>query len=1376
MRNENARCRTAEEGKIRRLGKPLLRTLSLVLFSNLICHAQSRPLLTHHVREVTLNGQARLVGHLPAEQSMRLVIALPLRNQIALDSFLKELYRPLSPSYHQFLTVEEFTSMFGPTADDYDAVIRFAKANGLTVSGTSRNRVNVDVTGPVASIEKAFHLAMGVYQHPTENRTFYAPDREPTVELPFQLWHISGLDNYSIPQPALVRRMPGVHSLATTGSCPQQSFCGSDMRAAYYEGTSLTGSGQSLGLLEYYGTDLSDLDTYYQNAGQTNNVPITLDSTDGTSTSCFFSDGCVDIEQTLDMTQALGMAPGLSSLVVYIGSTDAPIFNAMATADPLNAQLSSSWTWYPADPNTDNPYFQEFAAQGQNLFQAAGDFAAWSPYSEIYPADDIYLTSVGGTDLETSGAAGPWSSETAWSDGGGGISPDLFAIPSWQTATASGCSYCSTVYRNGPDVSANANYSFYVCADQTTCTANYYGGTSFAAPMWAGYLALVNQQAAADGNPSLGFINPALYTIGLSSSYHTDFHDVTSGSNGYSATVGYDLATGWGSPNGSGLINTLAGSPCCTLTPIMVGQATVTSTDGDINCTNTGSGTTGTCSATFSSGTTVTLNATHAAGWAFAGWSGPCSGGNPCVVVMNQNLTPTAAFVEVCCTLAVSEVGQGSVTSTDGMINCSDGTGACSATYASGSVVTLNAAPATNWIFSGWSGACNGAGPCTLTMSSNQNVTATFTLPSYTLTVSDVGQGAVTSTDGMINCSNGAGACSATYTNGSMVTLNAAAATNWTFSGWSGACSGGAGSCVLTIGSNEAVVANFHPPFADSPTLTTDFFGDGKGDVGVWRPDTGTWYILSNDGGENLTQVWGLPGDVPVPGDYYGVGKDAFAVWRPSNGTWYILSNNGGPNTTVVFGLPKDVPVPADYDGDGKTDIAVWRPSNGTFYVILSSTGQTVTKQWGLPGDVPVTGDYDGDGKADYAVFRPSNGTWYIIHSSTGQTVTTPFGLPGDIPAEGDYENDGKTDVAVWRASTATFYVLQSSTGKTVSQQWGAVGDIPVVGDYNGDGVNDYAVFRPSNGTWYIDYSSGGGATTQWGLTGDIPASHLASIFRRDKHIANYDGDRKADIGIWRPSNATYYVIDSSTGKQVSGQWGENGDLIVPGDYDGDGKTDYANWRPSTQEWWVTLSGTGKTVTKTWGLSGDIPLPGDYDGDGKIDYAVWRPSNQTWYVIYSSTGQTVSQKWGASGDIPVPGDYDGDDRTDYAIWRPSTGTWWVLLSSTGKTVTEQWGLSTDIPVPGDYDGDTKTDFTIFRPSTGTWYTLQSSNGKTVTTVLGQDGDVPVAKDYDGDEKTDIAVFRPSNGTWYILQSSNGQATSTAWGLLTDVPVNKPTGQ
>jgi subtilase family serine protease len=577
---------------------------ALVPVMNMVCQAQSQPPLTLHVRDVVLSGQAKSVGLLPPTQLMRLVLVLPHSNEAALQNFLQDLYDPSSVSYRQFLTVEEFTSRFGPSQADYDAVVNFAQTHGLTVVATSINRMNVDVMGPVASIESALHVTMGVYQHPTENRTFYAVDREPTPDLPVPLWHISGLDNYSIPQPLLVRRNPDVAPDATTGSCPSASFCGSDMRAAYYGGTALTGKGQSLGLLEYYGTDLADLTTYYTNAGQTNSVPITLLSTDGTSTSCE-EPSCDDTEQSIDMTQALGMAPGLSKLVVYVGSSDSAIFNAMATASPLNAQLSSSWGWTPADPGTDDPYFEEFAAQGQNLFQAAGDSGAWKPSSSFWPADDVYLTSVGGTDLETSSAGGPWSSETAWSDGGGGISTDKFAIPGWQVATAADCAKCSQTYRNAPDVSANANFSFYVCADQTTCSANNYGGTSFAAPMWAAFLALANEKAVAAGGKPLGFINPAIYTIGLSSSYDIDFHDITSGSNGYPATRGYDLATGWGSPNGPALIKTLTESSpvpgfSLSASPISVsvaqggsGTSTLTSTvtgglDSAISLTATG--------------------------------------------------------------------------------------------------------------------------------------------------------------------------------------------------------------------------------------------------------------------------------------------------------------------------------------------------------------------------------------------------------------------------------------------------------------------------------------------------------------------------------------------------------------------------------------------------------------------------------------------------------------------------------------------------------------------------------------------------------------------------------------------------------------------
>jgi subtilase family serine protease len=539
-------------------------------------NSQAQDTLTRHVRDVTRTGEARPVGRFSANRTLQLDIVLPLRDQAGLDLLLQQIYDPADAHYRQFLTVPEFTERFGPTQVDYDAVVSWATRNGFAVVGGSRDGMDVQVRGRVSDIETAFHVSMRTYQHPTENRTFYAPDREPTTDLPFSLWHVSGLDNYSIPHPMLSNRNTyaaahgmdpaDVVSHATTGSGPSASYLGSDMRAAYYGSTALTGAGQNLGLLEYVGTDLADLTTYYHNVGQANTVPITLLSTDGTPTACVNNAGggfCDDTEQTLDMTQALGMAPGLASLVVYVGSSDTAMISAMTTHNPLPTTIGCSWGWTPADPTILDPFFKKMAVQGQNFLTASGDNSTWTKFgnSAAWPADDPYVVTVGGTDLVTASAAGPWKSETAWANSGGGISPDAVAIPAWQqlSGVINSSNKGSTTLRNGPDVSANANFTFYVCADQTTCSANLYGGTSFAAPMWAGYLALVNQQLAASSSPTIGFINPTIYAQNITSQYATDFHDITSGVSGsFSAVAGYDLVTGWGSPNGANLINALA--------------------------------------------------------------------------------------------------------------------------------------------------------------------------------------------------------------------------------------------------------------------------------------------------------------------------------------------------------------------------------------------------------------------------------------------------------------------------------------------------------------------------------------------------------------------------------------------------------------------------------------------------------------------------------------------------------------------------------------------------------------------------------------------------------------------------------------------------
>jgi subtilase family serine protease len=543
-----------------RAGPAVLICFVALCFFSIPAAAQKRFQALHkHVRPAVTNGQAARIGPMVKSQRMTLAIILPLRNQSELTNLLKQLNDPSSPNYRHFLTVAQFTEQFGPTKQDYQAVVKFARSKGFSVTDTPANRLLVHINGTVSQVNKAFHVAMTSYRHPTENRTFYSPDREPSIDLSVPVTHIAGLNNFSLPRPKF-KKAPANFQRNSTGSGPSGAYLGSDMRAAYYGGTALTGSGQAVGLLEFNGYNMSDVTASF--AGQPNSVPIHNVLLDGASAGSDGDDG----EQVLDIVQAASMAPGMSQIRVYIapgtsqiGVGDVDIFNKMATEN-IAKQLSCSWGWNPDDTAQLDPIFQEFAAQGQNLFVASGDAGAYTGSNSTdnsYPAESVYVVAVGGTDLTTNGAGGPWQSETAWLDSGGGPADDGFAIPSWQVGVANSSNHASTTIRNVPDVAAEANTDNYLC-DQGSCTADF-GGTSFAAPRWAGFLALVNQQAVTNGSSTLGFINPILYSIGKGASYREDFHDITSGSNGtYSAVPGYDLVTGWGSPNGTGLINALA--------------------------------------------------------------------------------------------------------------------------------------------------------------------------------------------------------------------------------------------------------------------------------------------------------------------------------------------------------------------------------------------------------------------------------------------------------------------------------------------------------------------------------------------------------------------------------------------------------------------------------------------------------------------------------------------------------------------------------------------------------------------------------------------------------------------------------------------------
>jgi hypothetical protein len=265
-----------------------------------------------------------------------------------------------------------------------------------------------------------------------------------------------------------------------------------------------------------------------------------------------------------------------------------------------------------------------------------------------------------------------------------------------------------------------------------------------------------------------------------------------------------------------------------------------------------------------------------------------------------------------------------------------------------------------------------------------------------------------------------------------------------------------------------------------------DYDGDGRSDVGVFRPSTGTWYVLRSQSQTYERLQYGQNNDVPVDANFDGDMKTDYAVWRPSTGEWWFISSSTGTPGGARWGLTGDKPVPADYDADGLTDLAVWRPSNGMTYIV-KSTGGFQGAQWGTNGDMPAHADVNYDGKADFVVFRPSTGTWFTLISGTSTNEQYQFGQNGDIPVRGDFDGDQNADIAVWRPSDGTWWFRRSSNGSIGGFQWGTNGDRPVPGDYDGDGRTDYGVWRPSNGIHYIVYDTGGFLGAQWGTSGDIP-------------------------------------------------------------------------------------------------------------------------------------------------------------------------------------------------------------------------------------------------------------------------------------------------
>ena len=277
----------------------------------------------------------------------------------------------------------------------------------------------------------------------------------------------------------------------------------------------------------------------------------------------------------------------------------------------------------------------------------------------------------------------------------------------------------------------------------------------------------------------------------------------------------------------------------------------------------------------------------------------------------------------------------------------------------------------------------------------------------------------------------------------------------------------------------------------------------------------------------------------------------------------------------------------------------------------------------------------------------------------------------------------------------------------------------------------------------------------------------------------HFDNDGKADLGVYRVSNRTWYNFLSSSGEMTAVQFGLETDVLTPGDYDGDGITDIAVWRPSNGFWYVLRSSSnqlfmiqwGTTIHHQFGSIADIPVPADYDGDGHDDLAVYRPDYGSWYVLESSQefdpAYAQISQFGKLGDVPVPADYDGDGKADIAVYRTPEARWYIWESKNGNLRSTRFGQSGyDLLVPADYTGDGKADVAVFR--SGVWIIERSEDHTPEVFYFGTAGDTPVPADYDGDGRTDPAVFR--NGTWYVSESSSSGAKAANFGSAGDLAV------
>ncbi|HEU0001465.1 MAG TPA: S53 family peptidase [Ktedonobacteraceae bacterium] len=545
-----------------------------------------------------LVSKSQPVASTAANQQIALSIGLKLRNSANLTDYLQQISSPSSPLYRRYLNPASFAALYGPLPQSEAAVVNYLRSQGFTISGTYANHLLVDAVGTVAQAERAFQVQINNYRS-TSGHMIFANASAPSLPVTIAplVSSVSGLDDsvqyqrhpilsnasVALQQQSTAARCPQPGSTATpTSYTPEQISSAYDFTRLYNQG--ILGDGQSVALLELDGYSPADIAAYSACFGgqHTTIQNILIDGFNGAA-------GSNAAEVELDMEMVLGLAPHLSNLRVYEAANALPSYND-AWARIVNDHVpvvSTSWVFceqgasMAAEIQQENIFFQAAAAQGQTILAASGDLGANGCYNPQTganqqpavddPASQPYVTGVGGTTLHLN-SDNSYNSEQVWNDraigngaSGGGIS-QVWSMPSWQQAPGVANAF-TTGYREVPDVSINADpqtgYDVYCTAGGC---ANHgwmvIGGTSAAAPVWAAFVALANENALKINGLMVGFLNPSLYNIahGASgASYVESFHDIVpvtgalnnndyvGSGNTYPTASTYDLATGLGS-------------------------------------------------------------------------------------------------------------------------------------------------------------------------------------------------------------------------------------------------------------------------------------------------------------------------------------------------------------------------------------------------------------------------------------------------------------------------------------------------------------------------------------------------------------------------------------------------------------------------------------------------------------------------------------------------------------------------------------------------------------------------------------------------------------------------------------------------------------